>query len=345
MRSLQASPAGESSLKSSASDNQGTALVLRDISFRYDGGSRALDGIDVTVEAGTTLAIVGPSGAGKSTLLRVIAGLLEPQRGELFLSGAQLHGVPARERRVALVFQDDALFPTMSVRKNLQFALRRSNESGAVENIARALHVDVHLDRMPRDLSGGERQRVALARALLSEPHALLLDEPLAHLDPSLRARVRETLREMRAHFAGPIVYVTHDHAEAMMVSDVLGVLVGGRLEDIGSPQRVYDAPANVRAAAALGVPPMNLLHEVNRIIGIRPEHVRFVSEGALRGHVLRRELAGDVTLVTVQTERGVVVASARAVHEAPHPGDSVGLFFPEECVRCFDAASGAAIA
>ena len=304
----------------------------------------ALDDVSLRVDPGQTLAIVGPSGAGKSTLLRAVAGLLAPKRGGISLDGRALDGVPARDRRIALVFQDDALFPTMSVRENLRFGLRGSGERPSVDDIARVLHVDAHLDRMPRRLSGGERQRAALARALLSSPRALLLDEPLAHLDPALRARVRATLRDLRERFDGPIVYVTHDHAEAMMIGDLLGVLVDGRLEDAGPPQRVYDAPANLRAAAALGVPPMNFLADGAQTIGIRPEHVRFDDAAALRGRVERCEPAGSVTHLTVATDRGSVVVQTGA-SGAPERGAEVGIAFPPERVRRFHSGTGKAIA
>lgn len=327
-----------------ASDNHGLAVdALR---FSYGRGRRAslaLDGVTFSVSPGSTLAIVGPSGAGKSTLLRIVAGLLEPEHGDVALEGRALRNVPARERRIALVFQDDALFTTMTVRANLRFGLHRGEPASRVDEVARALHVDVHLDRMPRALSGGERQRVALARALLSAPRALLLDEPLAHLDPSLRAKVRDALRDTRRRFGGPVIYVTHDHAEAMMLGDKLGVLVDGRLEDLGAPQRVYEAPANLRAARALGAPSMNLLHDGPWTIGIRPEHVRLVADAPLRGRVERREYVGDACLVVVMTERGSIVARTSPSDEYT-VGKAIAVELPRDHVRRFDSASGAAV-
>jgi ABC-type sugar transport system ATPase subunit len=321
-------------------------LTVESLSVLYrdaDRTHRALREVSFCVEAGSTLAVVGPSGAGKTTLLRAIAGLLDPQHGEIRLGEVSLRGRAARERRIALVFQDDALFQTMSVRENLHFALRNGASSEHVVEAARALHVERHLDRRPRDLSGGERQRVALARALLSEPLVLLLDEPLAHLDPGLRAAVRAGLRDVRERFEGPVVYVTHDHGEAMQIGDTLGVLIDGRLEDYGDPQRVYDAPANVRVAAFLGVPAMNLIKDGDRILGIRPEYVRVRYDAPLRGFVERREPVGADAYVDVRTERGTLTARipADVRYDA---GDAVALEFPPERVRHFDASSGDAI-
>ncbi len=347
MTSTQALSKAESSPKSFTFGNAGEpGLYVRGLTFAYEraaGGRTALDGVSFGVASGSTLAVVGPSGAGKSTLLRVVAGLLAARSGEIVLDGVPLHARPARLRRIALVFQDDALFPTMSVRENLRFALRPGARAARVEEIAVALHVDVHLERKPRELSGGERQRVSLARALLSDPLALLLDEPLAHLDPALRGRVRDATRDLRGRFGGPVVYVTHDHGEAMMIADVLAVLVDGRLEDYGPPQRVYDAPATLRAASALGVPPMNFLQDGPCIVGIRPERVLLVADGSLCGSVERWESVGADAYVHVRTHRGLV--SARVPAERAYArGDAVALHFPPDHVRRFDATSGAAI-
>jgi ABC-type sugar transport system ATPase subunit len=327
---------------------QASTLDVRDVSVTYRGFQPhvALRNVSLHIDPGITFAIVGPSGAGKSTLLRVIAGLLRPERGEVRLGGVSLEGRDARDRRIALVFQYDALFPTMSVRNNLRFALRNGSHVSQVADIAEALHVRSHLDRRPSDLSGGERQRVALARALLSDPLALLLDEPLAHLDPVLRAGVRDGLRDLRASFEGPILYVTHDHAEAMAISDRLGVLIDGRLEDQGDPQRVYEMPANSRVARFVGSPAMNLIEDGKRVVGIRPEHVRVApnaQNGALRGVVARRESIGADAYIYVQTERGLLLARISAENPL-EKGAIVTLELPLRYVRYFDAETGEAL-
>jgi len=262
----------------------------------------------------------------------------------VLLRGESVARLPPQERRVALVFQSDALFGNMTVRQNLLFAQRRGARSDAVAATAGALHVDKHLDRRPWQLSGGERQRASIARALLSDPLALLLDEPLAHLDPSLRRSVRDEVIGVRERFAGPILYVTHDHVEAMSVGDALAVLVEGRIEDVGEPQRVYDSPRSVAVARFLGERPMNLLADGRTIVGIRPERVEVSGDGALRGRIARREPTGADAYLDVETPRGTVVVRVAASHEV-RSGELVALDLPAQYVRRFDGETGIAIA
>jgi sn-glycerol 3-phosphate transport system ATP-binding protein len=323
------------------------SLATRDLVVSYgDDRHRALDRVSIAVARGRTLAIVGPSGAGKTTLLRAIAGLQRVLAGDVVLDGESVVRQSPQARRIALVFQDDALFGNMSVRANLRFALRnvskRSEE--AVAETATALHIGSLLGRRPRELSGGERQRASMARALLSDPKVLLMDEPLAHLDPSLRRSVRDEVLGVRERFAGPIVYVTHDHAEAMGVGDELAVLIGGRIEDSGEPQRLYDAPRTIGVARFLGERPMNLLPDATAVIGIRPEHVRLVPGGELRGRILRRETTGADAYLLVETSRGELTVRVRA-GIAAGTSDEVELTFPPEHVRRFDPTSGLAMA
>jgi len=321
-------------------------LSIAELTFQYPGESRrALDGITIDVPTRTTLAVVGPSGAGKTTLLHVVAGLLPLHAGDLRLDGESFGQKPPQARRIALVAQDDALFLNMSVRQNLRFALRRSERrEERVTTAAAALHVEPHLDRHPPRLSGGERQRASIARALLSDPLALLLDEPLAHLDPSLRRSVRDEVLGVRERFAGPILYVTHDHVEAMSVGDVLAVMIDGRIEDVGVPQRVYDAPNSLAVARFLGERPMNLFEQGGAILGIRPERIRTAANGTLDGRVARRENTGADAYLDVETERGSLAVRVPATHEA-RAGDRIGLELPAESLRRFDPATGKALA
>ena len=322
-------------------------LATRDLCVAYgaDRSRRALDAVSIAVEAGHTLAIVGPSGAGKTTLLRAIAGLLAPSSGDVLLDGSSVVALAPQARRIALVFQDDALFANMSVRRNLEFALRPGarEDRERVRQTAAALHVSAdHLGRRPRELSGGERQRASIARALLSDPHALLLDEPLAHLDPSLRRSVRDELLGVAQSFAGPIVYVTHDHAEAMSVGDELAVLIGGRIEDAGEPQRVYESPRSLTVARFLGDRPMNVFDDGDALAGIRPEHARLDASAALRGRVVATESTGADAYVTIATQRGELTVRVPAA-DAPKSGEDTGVDLPQQFVRRFDAQTGLA--
>jgi ABC-type sugar transport system ATPase subunit len=303
----------------------------------------ALDRVSASVPSGNTLAIVGPSGAGKTTLLRAIAGLLSIRSGDIELDGRSLLGVPPQRRRIAVVFQEDALFAHMTVEANLRFGVHSKKSESDTADVAEALHVAHLRRRKPRELSGGERQRVSMARALLSEPVALLMDEPLAHLDPALRRSVRDEVVGIRQRFAGPLIYVTHDHEEALAVADSLAVLIDGRIEDSGDPQRVYDVPRSLAAARAIGSRPMNLL-DGEPIVGIRPERVVLGTGGALRGRVVRRERTGADAYVTVQTQRGILAARVASESSAA-PGDEVDVDLPERFVVRYDRASGAAIA
>jgi multiple sugar transport system ATP-binding protein len=320
------------------------SLEIVDLVAAY-GAARepVLNGLTFAVPPGEVSAIVGPSGAGKTTLLRAIAGLIPVRSGDVRLGGVSIRALSPQRRRVAVVFQEDALFAHMSVESNLRFGLRASASANDVNDVAAALHVDHLRKRRPRRLSGGERQRVSIARALLSDPRAVLLDEPLAHLDPSLRRSVRDEIAGVRQRFAGPMLYVTHDHEEALSIADSLAVVIDGRIQDAGEPQRVYDAPANAAVAKFLGARPMNVL-DAGSTCGIRPERVVIGPGGALRGRVVRRERTGPDAYVTVETQRGTIAARVPAEFVCA-PGDEVGLDLPERFIVRFDKARSAASA
>ncbi|MBV8724071.1 MAG: ABC transporter ATP-binding protein [Candidatus Eremiobacteraeota bacterium] len=305
----------------------------------------AISDVTLNVESATTLAIVGPSGAGKTTLLRTIGGLLRARGGDVRVNGKSVVKLPPQERRIAMVFQDDALLPHLTLRKNLQLIARRrnGNTTAALQETASVLHVNHVLAKRPNQCSGGERQRASIARALLSNPDALLLDEPFAHLDPALRHLVREEVVRVRHRFGGPIVYVTHDHAEAMSVGDMLAVLIEGRIEDQGDPQRVYDHPATLAVARFLGDRTMNLFVENGVTLGIRPECVELAAEGDVHGRIVARETTGADAFLSVDTQRGRVLARIPAASAAGN-GDLVALRFPERAVRRFDTQTGRAI-
>ena len=238
---------------------------------------RAVDGIDLRAEEGEFLVLLGPSGCGKTTLMRMIAGLEQPTAGDILIDGAVVTDLPPRARNVAMVFQSYALYPHLTVERNISFPLRavrmpRDEVRRKVEWAARMFGIERFLDRKPRQLSGGERQRVALARAVVREPAAFLLDEPLSNLDAKLRNSARDELKQFQRRLGTTTIYVTHDQAEAMGLGDRIAVLNQGKLCQIGTPEEIYRRPSDVFVATFIGSPPMNLVPDGARWIGFRPE-------------------------------------------------------------------------
>ena len=239
-------------------------IVLDGISKSF-GHSVALDRVSLEVADGDLLVLLGPSGCGKSTLLRIIAGLVESDAGRVIIDGRDMTGTPPRHRDVAMVFQSYALYPHLSVRRNLGFGLRarrrpRAEIDEKVVTTARRLGLDGLLDRRPRELSGGQRQRVAVGRAMVRDPAVFLMDEPLSNLDAQLRTATRVELAALHRSLDATFVYVTHDQVEAMTMATRVAVLNQGRLEQVGTPAQIYDEPASVFVAGFIGAPPMNLL-------------------------------------------------------------------------------------
>jgi ABC-type sugar transport system ATPase subunit len=311
---------------------------LRKIYRDGRGRRAALDGVSFSVADGETLVVLGPSGAGKTTLLRILAGLEAADSGSISLDGRDISALPAQKRRIAMVFQDDALFPHLTIRENLAFG---GGSQARVQSVARALDIEAHLGERPARLSGGERQRAALARAVLSDPRVLLLDEPLAHLDPQLREHVRRQFTEFRKQFSGAVIHVTHDHVEALAIADRLAIMIDGKFMQHGTPREVYDFPANVRVARFFGSPAMNLLDGEMEIAGIRPEHVRFEDGSEFRGLVLAHEYNGADTFVRVATPRGELLARCSEAGSLPAEGSEVGVDLPPAFVRRFNPITG----
>lgn len=240
-------------------------IELRDISKSYGGGRPAVTGVDLTIAPRERMVVVGPSGSGKSTLLRLIAGLETPDSGSIRIDGRDVTGVPPHRRDVAMVFQNPALYPHLSVLDNLAFGLRargldRNQVRARVNTIAGLLGLDAMLQRRPSELSGGERQRVALGRAIARRPPVLLCDEPFSNLDPPLRAALREEVAELHRQSGSTLVLVTHDQSEALLLGDRVAVLDGGRLLQVGAPREVYDRPVDRTVAVFIGSPPINIL-------------------------------------------------------------------------------------
>jgi len=230
----------------------------------YANGTRAVSDCTLHVGDGELMVFVGPSGCGKSTLLRLLAGLEPVSSGTLRLGERVVNDLSPQERNVAMVFQDYALYPFMSVRRNLEFPLKmrklpRTEMQRRVDWVAGALDIQALLDRLPKQLSGGQRQRVAMGRALVREPSVFLLDEPLSNLDAQLRVQVRAEIGELQRRMQTTMVYVTHDQVEAMTLGDRVAVLNNGRLQQVAPPRELYDHPANVFVAGFIGNPPMNL--------------------------------------------------------------------------------------
>lgn len=251
-------------------------LALEHVDKAFPDGTRALSDVTLSMADGELLVLVGPSGCGKSTLLRLVAGLETPSGGTIRIGGRVVNTLPPQARNVAMVFQDYALYPHLTARRNLEFPLRmrrlgRRARAERVERVAALLEIDHLLDRLPRQLSGGQRQRVAMGRALVREPAAFLLDEPLSNLDPRLRVQVRAEIQELQARTRTTMIYVTHDQVEAMTLGHRVAVLAAGVLQQVATPRELYDAPANLTVAGFIGNPPMNLFPARLEIAGGRP--------------------------------------------------------------------------
>jgi multiple sugar transport system ATP-binding protein len=307
--------------------------------------------LDLTIEDGEFVVFVGPSGCGKSTLLRLIAGLEDVTAGQIRIDGEDATMVPPAKRGLAMVFQSYALYPHMSVRKNIAFPMKmagisKEEQDRRIEAAAKALNLTDYLDRRPGQLSGGQRQRVAIGRAIVREPAAFLFDEPLSNLDAALRHGMRLEISELHKRLDTTMVYVTHDQVEAMTMADKIVVLQAGVIEQVGSPLDLYRTPRNIFVAGFIGSPTMNFLtgeEAANRgahTVGIRPEHVSIsTSEGAWKGTVGVSEHLGSDTFLHVHRDAGGPAMTVRVDGEfAARHGDTVWLTPQEEHIHKFDA-------
>jgi multiple sugar transport system ATP-binding protein len=245
---------------------------------KFFGDVRAVDGVDVATKEGEFLVLLGPSGCGKTTLLRMIAGLEEQTAGDIFIGGELVNDLPPRARKIAMVFQSYALYPHMTVYKNIAFPLKaqgfpKADIGEKVTWAASMFGIEKLLKRKPRELSGGEKQRVALARAMVRDPSVFLLDEPLSNLDAKLRNAARVELQQFQKEIGTTTIYVTHDQVEAMGLGDRIAVMNRGKICQFGTPQEVYNEPADTFVAGFLGSPPMNLIERDDCIVGFRPEN------------------------------------------------------------------------
>ena len=333
------------------------------------GATKVLHGIDLNVADGEFVVLVGPSGCGKSTLLRTIAGLEEATGGEILMNGRRVNHATPKDRNVAMVFQNYALYPHMTVRENiglnLKIAGRRKSEIvERVETAARLLDITSLLERRPAQLSGGQRQRVAMGRAIVRDPEVFLFDEPLSNLDAKLRVQMRAEIKGLQAKVRKTSIYVTHDQVEAMTLADRVVVMNGGRIEQQGTPMELYLRPANRFVAGFIGSPGMNFIpvrieageavtaaggrlpisaagHVGDAVAGVRPEDLSLAGSGApIQGQVILIEPMGAQTHMAVshgESTFWVAVAGMPSVDT----GQQVGLSVAPGRVHIFDSADG----
>ena len=301
------------------------------------GEVHVIPGVDLAIDDGEFVVFVGPSGCGKSTLLRLIAGLEDTTSGTIEIDGKDATLLPPAKRGLAMVFQSYALYPHMTVRKNIAFPLKmagmdQAEQDRRVERAAGVLNLANYLDRRPGQLSGGQRQRVAIGRAIVREPAAFLFDEPLSNLDAALRVGMRQEISELHQSLKTTMIYVTHDQVEAMTMADKIVVLNAGRIEQVGSPMELYNHPANTFVAGFIGSPKMNLITgaEAERMgaatLGVRPEHLDVVDGGGWSGTVGLSEHLGSDTFLKVQTDQVGVLTVRTGGEVGLRHGDKVQL-------------------
>ena len=313
------------------------------------GSARAVDGVSLTADEGSLLVLLGPSGCGKSTTLRLIAGLEQPDSGTVLIGGADVTHLTPAERGIAMVFQSYALFPHLSVAENIIFGLRvrgvsRAERDSRLKRVADIVGLAQLLDRKPSQLSGGQRQRVALGRAIVAEARVCLMDEPLSNLDAKLRHEMRIEIRALQQRLGITMVYVTHDQTEAMTMADRVVLMRDGHVEQNGAPEKLYSQPATAFTARFIGTPPMNLIEGGERTIGIRPEHIRIVSQDGRAARVRSVEHLGADSIVLCELD-GQAISVRQDGFSKAAPGDEIGLAWARSDEHQFDQATGTRLA
>lgn len=345
-------------------------LRLHNVSKQFDD-KPALRSLSLEIADGEFLVLVGPSGCGKSTLLRLLAGLETVSDGEIWLDGDNITAQSPRERNFAMIFQNYALFPHLTVKENITFGMQIRHEPKAswqprLEKVAHLLQLDTLLDRKPGKLSGGQRQRVAMARAIVRDPKLFLMDEPLSNLDARLRTEVRDGIMALHQQLNTSTVYVTHDQIEAMSMADRIVVMNNGEVQQVGTPEQLYAFPTNLFVASFIGSPAMNIItlpcsggmvqigektlplpphaaHLQDVFFGIRPEHLTDTPEAEQHTHhvsgtVTQRELMGADYLLHISTPIGELRYSRKNRGDIPMVGDTVNLGFSPFDVHLFHA-------
>ncbi|MBP0481196.1 ABC transporter ATP-binding protein [Sagittula salina] len=325
-------------------------IVLEKVVKRF-GQAEVIPPLDLTIEDGEFTVFVGPSGCGKSTLLRLIAGLEDVSSGRIVIDGTDATELAPAKRGLAMVFQSYALYPHMTVRRNIAFPMKmagmdQAEQDRRIAKAAEALNLTDYLDRKPGQLSGGQRQRVAIGRAIVREPQAFLFDEPLSNLDAALRVGMRLEISELHKRLNTTMIYVTHDQVEAMTMADKIVVLRAGHIEQVGSPLDLYRTPRNLFVAGFIGSPRMNFIDGAEaakhgaHTIGIRPEHMEVSSTSGLwKGRVGVAEHLGSDTFIHVHDTGLAETMTIRVDGEVDlHHGDTVYMTPREEMLHRFDA-------
>jgi len=329
------------------------ALSFRNVIKRYGAGPKAnqvIHGVSAEIGDREFVVIVGPSGCGKSTLLRMVAGLEEVSAGEIVIGGRVVNQLEPSERDIAMVFQNYALYPHMTVFDNMAYGLKiakvpRDEIKVRVDKAARILELGALLARKPRELSGGQRQRVAMGRAIVRQPQVFLFDEPLSNLDAKLRAQTRIEIQKLHRELGITSLFVTHDQVEAMTLAQRIIVMNGGVMDQFGTPEEVYNRPATTFVASFIGSPPMNLLRHApgvrpGQILGVRPEHLKLDPAG-WSVQVEYVELLGAERLVYGHIGEEPVIVRIDEAETPPRAGDTVHVGAPPERLHAFDAGSG----
>lgn len=348
------------------------SVAIRDVRKAF-GSTTVIHGVDIAIGDGEFVVLVGPSGCGKSTLLRMVAGLENITNGEIRIGDRLVNNLPPKERDVAMVFQNYALYPHMTVAANMGFSMKlrgapKTEIVARVQHAAEILGLGPYLERFPRQLSGGQRQRVAMGRAIVRDPQVFLFDEPLSNLDAKLRVQMRTEIKELHQRLKTTTIYVTHDQIEAMTMADKIVVMHDGLVEQIGAPLELYDRPSNVFVAGFIGSPAMNFLHGTIRVngtasfhglngvdlplgaipanadgrsvvYGIRPEHFAIADDG-VETDVQVVEPTGSETQVVAKLGGEDIIAVFRERHQFK-PGDKIRLKPNPGLVHLFDEATG----
>ncbi|WP_048645662.1 ABC transporter ATP-binding protein [Nitratireductor soli] len=343
------------------------SVALRGLGKRF-GTFTALESVDLSIPDGEFLVLLGPSGCGKTTVMRMIAGLEEPSCGDILIDGQRVNDLAARDRDLAMVFQNYALYPHMTVGQNIGYPLKIKRIKGEerqrrVQEAADKVELGHLLARKPAELSGGQRQRVALARALIRTPRLFLMDEPLSNLDAKLRTVMRAQLKHLQRELATTTIYVTHDQVEAMTLADRIVILNDARIQQIGTPAEIYARPANVFIAGFIGSPPMNLIEgriengrfvhaagavgvtaadRARAVLGLRPEDIALAdpADADLVGEVYASELIGDHTLLSIRI--GQTLVAVKVAPDGGLPiGTKAGLKASTGKLHVFDGESG----